>query len=232
MLLVLSTSAIDSSYVEAEWHTFFNMGRKIIPLILDKCEVPLFLRTFHQIDFSHVEAFADQVKHLLTVLPSHLEKTGVHKPTNIIETLEKTLPKKPLPEPVFPSENEILAMVQSVLDDKAITLRDAMIQVILPIDEVILQYPFSAEMTIGRNHHSSQFQPTIDLIAYKNGGMVSRNHATLCQSGKILYIKDNNSSNGTYIHELNLVPHEYYPLENHSLVYLSRHFPVMIHYRF
>lgn len=231
LLLVLSQVSLKSSYVESEWHTFFNMGRKIIPLMLEKCEIPLFLRTFHQIDFQSSHNFEEQVKQLLAVLPYTIEKTSAHQAQPSWD-LPDTLSKKPEPSAKFPSHAEILDLAQELLESKAVTMRQGMIQLILPIDGTILQYPLQNELIIGRSHQTVKFQADIDLRPYQYSCMVSRRHASLSQSNKTLFIKDNNSSNGTYIGESRIIPEEYYPLENYSLVYLSQHFPIMIRYQF
>lgn len=224
MLLVLSETSINSSYVESEWHTFFNMGRKIIPLRLDNCELPLFLRTFHQVDFRQPENFKEAFAALLQVLPD-FERTLRSNPLK----QSAQLPKQ---ESMTLNEQELMRLAQDVLDNKAPTLRAGTIQIILPIDEVILQLPFLNELVIGRSHRSVQFHPDIDLNVYTHSCMISRRHAMLCREGKMLYFQDNNSSNGSFIAGVQLSPQEYYPIVNHTLIYLSHHFPIVIRYQF
>jgi hypothetical protein len=229
MLLVLSNVAIASSYVESEWHTFFNMGRKIIPLIVDDCVPPLFLRTFHQIDFRDMRRFDEQVEALLQVLPDYLDRTARSHPTKM---LNQSPQSNTTTEQMGLNERDIMALAHDLIDQKALTLRADTIQFILPIDEIILQYPLMDEMLIGRIHRSAQFQPDIDLSSYSHSWMISRRHATIRRKGTMLYLQDNQSSNGTFIGDVALSPMVAYPIENYSLIYLSHHFPVLIRYQF
>jgi hypothetical protein len=229
MLLVLSKAAIASSYVESEWHTFFNMGRKIIPLMFDDCDVPLFLRTFHQINFRSPETFREQVDALLQVLPICSENT---LPVNPLNRMFKNGETEPSATSMTLNHHDMMILTQELIDTKALTLRADTIQFILPVDAIILQYPLIDEMLIGRSHRSVQFQPDVDLNTYKHSCMISRRHATLCREGKTVYLQDNSSSNGTFIGDIALSPLEYYPIENNTLIYLSHHFPILIRYQF
>jgi hypothetical protein len=229
MLLVLSAASTSSSYVESEWHTFFNMGRKIIPLMLDDCDVPLFLRTFHQVDFRRQDAFRENIDALLQVLPESLDKTSrSNSLTGILKTPETSASIKSM----MLNQHDMMCLAEELIDNKALTLCAGTIQFILPVDEIILQYPLVNEMLIGRSHRSVQFRPDVDLNGYKYSHMVSRRHLSLFREGSSLYIQDNKSSNGSFINDIALSPLEYYPIESHTLIYLSHHFPILIRYQF
>jgi hypothetical protein len=224
MLLVLSEASTSSSYVESEWHTFFNMGRKIIPLRLDNCDVPLFLRTFHQVDFRQSERFAEAFASLLQVLPDlelTLRSTPFKESANAPKESSMTL-----------TEQEVMCLAQEILENKAMTMRSGTIQFVLPLDEVVLQYPLSNELLIGRSQRNNQFQPDLDLNSYTHSCLISRRHATLCRQGKMLHLQDHNSSNGSFMAGVQLTANEYYPIMSHTLIYLSHHFPIFIRYQF
>jgi hypothetical protein len=224
MLLVLSEASTSSSYVESEWHTFFNMGRKIIPLRLDNCEVPLFLRTFHQVDFRQSERFTEAFASLLQVLPD-LELTMRSNPF-------KESAQAPKESNMALTEQEMMCLAQEILENKALTMRSRTIQFVLPLDEVVLQYPLTKELLIGRSQRNNQVQPDVDLNSYTHSCLISRRHATLCCQGKMLHLQDHNSSNGSFMAGVQLTANEYYPILNHTLIYLSRHFPIFIRYQF
>jgi hypothetical protein len=206
------------------------MGRKIIPLIVDDCVPPLFLRTFHQIDFRDTRRFHEQMNALLQVLPDYLDRTA--RSANPTKMLNQSPQSSTSTEQMKLNQQDIMALAHDLIDQKALTLRADTIQFILPIDEMILQYPLMDEMLIGRIHRSAQFQPDVDLSNYSQSWMISRRHATIRCKGTMLYLQDNQSSNGTFINDVALSPMVAYPIENYSLIYLSHHFPVMIRYQF
>jgi len=69
------------------------------------------------------------------------------------------------------------------------------------------------ELVIGRYDSTTRTSPMIDLTPYRalqNG--VSRSHAVIKWQDDTLSIIDQNSKNGTYLNERQLVPHKSHPL--------------------
>lgn len=52
MLLFLSSESIISRNVRAEYHVCLDEGKTIIPVMLNKCEIPMHLRPFQRVDFT------------------------------------------------------------------------------------------------------------------------------------------------------------------------------------
>jgi tetratricopeptide (TPR) repeat protein len=77
LLLLWSKPASASRYVNAEWQAAYDLGKVIIPCLLDRTPLPLFLRRFifYDIRGSYTEAL-----------------------TQILEALGRTAPKKARPE--------------------------------------------------------------------------------------------------------------------------------------
>lgn len=80
----------------------------------------------------------------------------------------------------------------------------------------------SQAIILGRKDEDSGFVPGIDLVpygAYARG--ISRRHAALLLSRKRLTIRDLKSSNGTYINQEMLDPHEAHQLRDGDEVRLG-----------
>ncbi|MEL6408211.1 MAG: toll/interleukin-1 receptor domain-containing protein, partial [Chloroflexota bacterium] len=75
MILVCSKASVESTYVQFEWHTFFNMGKKIIPVVIETCPIPPFLSTLHQIDFRKGWCWKENVNTLIKILMEHVKIT-------------------------------------------------------------------------------------------------------------------------------------------------------------
>ncbi|MBN1287226.1 MAG: FHA domain-containing protein [Anaerolineae bacterium] len=86
----------------------------------------------------------------------------------------------------------------------------------------LVTYP-SPEITFGRSDPVSGVAPDVDLTpfaAYRMG--VSRNHAAIRAETNRLYLRDLDSSNGTFLNGQRLVPHQPYILHNGDEVRLGR----------
>jgi len=68
MLIVLSSGAVDSQEVEAEWNHFASKKRPIYPIIAKECSVPFFLKIYQIWDLS--EDYSNKVVQLAEVLIS------------------------------------------------------------------------------------------------------------------------------------------------------------------
>jgi len=223
LLLILSKSSVQSSHVESEWHSFFDMKRPIIPLRVDDCDVPLFLRTFHQIDFSVKEKFSEQLNALLKVLPQVMEDTTASEAAEVADAEKKPVE---IPRSVERIEN-LLKQTHIIMNESLLTLQTDSVQFILPADKAILSHRLSKPLVLGRYHQSLDSAPDIDLHNYKNSFMISRRHATIYQENSQIYIKDLYSTNGTFLGDERLEPDKPYSLNNYSVIFLSREFPIV-----
>lgn len=97
----------------------------------------------------------------------------------------------------------------------------------MPIEDVILPFRLSKPLTLGRHHRMADTPPTVDLQPYAKSFMVSRQHAVVFREGTQVYIKDLSSTNGTFVGQNQLIPNEPYPLENYTVIFLSREFPIV-----
>jgi hypothetical protein len=73
--------------------------------------------------------------------------------------------------------------------------------------------------TLGRKDPANNVQPDIDLEPF--GGLekgVSRHHATITHIEDTLVIQDNGSSNGTYVNDQRLVPHQPRVIRNGDVI--------------
>lgn len=88
--------------------------------------------------------------------------------------------------------------------------------------EPIVTHP-DPEITFGRGDPVSGHKPAVDLTpfaAYRMG--VSRRHASIRAEEKRLYLRDLESSNGTFLNGQRLVPHQPYILHNGDEIRLGR----------
>lgn|GEM_PF-1501614 len=232
MLLVVSESSINSEYVEAEWHTFFDLKRPIIPVRVDNCDVPLFLRTFHHINFRDPANFKQSMEALLNVLPDF---SGI--------TVKSRVQPKQTGFLSMPTDDEIrntpddlsdldalLDRTQEIIDEQGPTFQANSIQVILPTEDVILQYPAREGLLIGRSHKSLKQNPDINLQPYASSNMVSRQHAMLFIEEGLLYIEDCGSTNGTYVNNRRIEASRPHGVPNYAVIHISREMPIVIRY--
>lgn len=55
MILVISEASIKSNNVEDEWNYYLDRRKEIIPVMVDKCDLPFRLLRIHYIDFTSIE---------------------------------------------------------------------------------------------------------------------------------------------------------------------------------
>ena len=222
LLLILSKSSVQSSHVESEWHSFFDMKRPIIPLRIDDCELPLFLRTFHQIDFSDKGKFSEQMEALLKVLPQVMEDTTASEVAKDDKELKEEIKQAP-----DDRIQNLLKLTHTIMNESLLTLQMDSVQFVLPLEGAILSRRLSKPLILGRNHQALETAPDVDLHNYKNSFMISRKHATIYAEDSQIYIKDLSSTNGTFLGEEQLTPDKAYPLKNYSVIFLGREFPIV-----
>lgn len=221
MILVCSSESMASSYVEAEWHTYFDMKKPVIPVVIDNCNTPPFLRTLHQLNFQDMSKFRTNMESLVNILKVTDERTIPNRVSNKL-TREVS---------VLEDENAVLDKVQYLLDEVAPTYRSGMMHIIVPNDELIMGFPLVEELVVGRKSRKAENDLMVNLACSNFGGMISRQHAMLRYTGGQLYVRDCGSTNGTYLNGDKLRPDTDYPLENYALVYFSKSIPAVIRYQ-
>ncbi|MEM9952785.1 MAG: TIR domain-containing protein [Chloroflexota bacterium] len=220
MILICSEASMESSYVEAEWHAYFDMKKPVIPVRIDDCRVPTFLRTLHQLDFRDFDAFRKNVASLIEILATLSEKTLPSKA--VTGFLADGLPDE---------QEHIDAKVNYILDELAPTFVTGTMQLILPYDEIVLQHALASELCVGRKSRTRDSEPMINLASMTNGALISRQHAIFHYVNNQLYIRDLGSTNGTYLDDERLEPNVDYPVENYALIYFSKQIPVVVRYQ-
>jgi FHA domain len=80
----------------------------------------------------------------------------------------------------------------------------------------------SSQVTLGRNN-PGETAPSIDLTPYNADLLgVSRQHARIRRSGDRYTLEDIGSTNGTWVNEIRLKPHQFYEIENGALIRLGQ----------
>jgi hypothetical protein len=232
MLLIISEASLRSEYVQAECHTFFDLKRPIIPLRVDNCDVPLFLRKFHHIDFRNLANFQKNMGSLLNVLPDFsgatIKSRVKSRETGFLSlSTDEALDIRPLDTQDI---EQLLEEAQRIIDEQCPTFRANSLQVILPTEDVILQYPLRGDLLIGRAHKTLPKDPEINLQSCSKSGMISRRHAIIFIEGGQVYIEDCNSTNGTYINNTRIESSQAHGLPNYAVIHVSRELPIVIRY--
>ena len=74
---------------------------------------------------------------------------------------------------------------------------------------IVLTIDLADRLTIGRQELDTSNQVDIDLMPYEGREKgISRRHATLCRTRHTLSLVDLNSTNGTYLNGIRLIPHQ------------------------
>jgi hypothetical protein len=230
MLLVLSEAALQSTYVQSEWHVFFELKKPIFPLVVEDCQSPLFLRTFHHLDFRQRNDFARQFNLLLSVLPNPTGDTLSFQPMDDFAT-------------EFPGMNSsdewneyartIRTAADKLIKRYARPLQPDEVQFVLPTAGEILVYPLpdNAPLRLGRRHEAKGYCPDIDFKPFLLSGKISREHALLRRTARGLQIMDTRSTNGTFLGMQRLIPEHFYDVPDNALLFVGTDMPVIVRYR-
>lgn len=91
---------------------------------------------------------------------------------------------------------------------------------LIRIDDIVQSIVLSdTPINIGRADPESGFMPELDLASF--GGLergVSRHHARLQRTGESLTLTDENSSNGTWLNGIRLLPEYPYPVAKEATI--------------
>jgi pSer/pThr/pTyr-binding forkhead associated (FHA) protein len=99
---------------------------------------------------------------------------------------------------------------------------DTLILVLKP-DQLQVVVPPGKEVLLGRSHASNQVQPEVDLTLYgATSSGTSRVHAAIGHDEHGWWLKDLNSSNGTWVDGERLAPHVPRRLHATSQVFLAK----------
>jgi pSer/pThr/pTyr-binding forkhead associated (FHA) protein len=97
------------------------------------------------------------------------------------------------------------------------------VTLIIGREYLTIQVAKNQEVMLGRAHSSNTAQPLVDLTKYGAALQgASRLHATIRHDDKGWWIKDNSSSNGTWINGERIAPHVPVRLEGVSQVWLAK----------
>lgn len=97
------------------------------------------------------------------------------------------------------------------------------ISLILPGNDKPLTFRDQETVVIGRRDENTHNYPEVDLSHHYGMLMgVSRRHAEIKLSEGQCYLRDLNSSNGTWLSERKLIPEQYYPLHNGAQIRLGQ----------
>lgn len=84
---------------------------------------------------------------------------------------------------------------------------------------IVLQ-PHMTVINIGKAN--DQNTPDVDLLGFPNSEVVSRIHACIWREGKVYFLEDLNSINGTFLNQIPIAPANRYLLTNGDLITLGK----------
>ncbi|PJF41299.1 MAG: TIR domain-containing protein [Chloroflexi bacterium] len=206
MILIISHAAARSPNVSAEWREFQRLRKRIIPVKVDRCPMPLLLRHIQHLSFIDDNSYDENFKRLLSSLP-------------IIQRLtrETQMNEDDLRLSELKSQGErIWGMLSNLVEHNYSVL-------VFPTLEQTLKVNLIKEkLLIGWYDPQTNMRPDIDLAKYnarENG--VSRQHAMLSKHTDGWQITDLSSLNGTYIDRHRLQVEKPVLLKHKALVHLG-----------
>src|SRR4051794_1727821 len=102
MLVVLSDASVKSENVLDEASYAINKGKRVIPLMVDNCEVPFRLAHFHHINFTKdYNKGLQQLLSTLNVKPTSIETTYVPRDKSQTTGSQALKPKRRLLVPLI-----------------------------------------------------------------------------------------------------------------------------------
>ena len=223
MLMVISQSALASYHVKVEWQAFLDLQRPIFPVLLEQVDLPLLLRSFHNLDFSYASQFDENLKRLMAALP---------QPENIVEDdveeHDTTVVLVAAKMKQMFELAEIRAQADRVVGAQGIVPQANTVTLVLPHVEQILYHALDRPLVIGRTYSRDDISPDIDLSQYDADNSISRRHAMIALADGKMRIVDLSSANGTFLENKRLKPKVSYEVRNNAIIRLSEKFPVLI----
>ncbi len=93
----------------------------------------------------------------------------------------------------------------------------------IKLDQIRVSVPIGQEVLISRSHPSNQVQPHVDLTQYgATASGTSRLHAAIWRDESGWWLKDLDSSNGTWINGERAAPHAPYRLQPINHLWLAK----------
>ena len=89
-LIILTTASISSENVKDEIGYAIDHGKRIVPVLLEECEIPLRLRRFQYVDFSEMK-FGEGIKRAEQLLENFLSDQPIPVPTKTLPEAQETL---------------------------------------------------------------------------------------------------------------------------------------------
>jgi len=89
-LIILTTASISSENVKDEIGYAIDHGKRIVPVLLEECEIPLRLRRFQYVDFSEMK-FGEGIKRAEQLLENFLSDQPIPVPTKTLPEAQEIL---------------------------------------------------------------------------------------------------------------------------------------------
>ena len=89
-LIILTTASISSENVKDEIGYAIDHGKRILPVLLEECEIPLRLRRFQYVDFREMK-FDEGIKRAGQLLENFLSDQPIPVPTNTLPEAQEVL---------------------------------------------------------------------------------------------------------------------------------------------
>jgi hypothetical protein len=225
MLLVISPASMASMQVDREWKYFIGKQKPIIPVLIKPMDdIHYLISSLQYIDFyvnDYKEALAQLVNRILinTKMDVEGESPDLSMP-GILKSTEQIQAKdfRQLPSSLTKSTGRLDTSalsryeerIRQFDEDTLLRLISLNIKVDHEIDVRILKHQ---ELVVGRPVES--LIPDVDLTGFgaEQYG-VSRRHASFYFDGEMLFVKDLNSKNRTFVNQMALRAYERHPLKN------------------
>ncbi len=242
MLLVLSPASQAAAEVEEQWRLYLSAGKPIIPFMVSEVHNLHFrLASLDMVDvqrhgFSNACALVERAIHVAvrdmnnpdpnrTILERPLsnlkpKRTAMMRPIDTDLNVDQTT--IPIDQDVVRdlTDREHFYNEQMVLEFTSYKDRDLHLELEVVPGRVYL---------IGRS--SPDFEPDVDLnVLGAEGQGISRRHAMLTLDNDTIFIRDNNSTNFTFVEGRKLPPEEEAPLRSGDRIQMGN-FLFMIRYR-
>ena len=214
MILVCSQYSMNSPLITMQWQRFCSEGKPIISVVVDpQCRIPFELRNSPILDFTNQVAMTNNFPYLTELVQYHWETEQHYRQQNLRTDLD-----------------DLHRRATQIWEEQAPTYRAGTIQFVLPYHNQILTCPVTPKLLLGRQQTAQQARmPVLNLPNSRQ--LISRKHAMLTYINGTLFIRDTESSNGTYINNRRLTQNKDYIVPNYSVIHFSSELPTVIRHQ-
>lgn len=106
-LIILTTASISSENVKDEIGYAIDHGKRIVPVLLEECEIPLRLRRFQYVDFSEMK-FGEGIKRAEQLLENFLSDQPIPVPTKTLPEAQEILKTRVATDQSLPAQKNSL----------------------------------------------------------------------------------------------------------------------------